>query len=144
MRLSNAGDTMMHASAVSVGGRAAMAVGPPGSGKSATVLELISRGGTLVADDQTVLRRSANAIEVSPPPQLAGLIEARGVGLLRLQYAEAAQLALIVDLAKAETERLPERRCRNILGLDIDVIHGRGRKGLAAALFALLQGARAD
>ncbi len=144
MRLSTAGETKMHASAVSIGNRAAMVVGPPGSGKTATVLELISRGGTLVADDQTVLRRSADRIEVSPPPQLAGLIEARGVGLLRLRYAQTAQLVLIVDLAKVETERLPERRCRNILGLDIDVIHGCGRKGLAAALIALLQGARAD
>ena len=135
---------MVHASAAAVAGRAVMIVGPPGSGKTSLVLELITRGGTLVADDQAVLCRRGDSIEVSPPPELAGLIEARGIGVFRLEFAETAKLALVVDLAKAETERLPDRRSRNILGIDIDVIHGRGRQGLAAALTMLMRAERAD
>ena len=42
----------------------------------------------------------------SAPPELAGLLEVRGLGLVRLPCTAAARLALAVDLAAAP-ERLP-------------------------------------
>jgi HPr kinase/phosphorylase len=40
------------------------------------------------------------------PPALAGLLEARGLGIMRLPHVAQARLALVVDLA-ATPDRLP-------------------------------------
>jgi len=77
-------------------------LGPPGSGKSDLALRLLSRGFELVADDQVDI---ADGI-VSCPEPLAGLLEARGVGIVRLAYRAWARLALIVEL-DGLSERMP-------------------------------------
>ena len=56
----------------------------------------------LVADDRVDI---ADGI-ASAPPALAGLLEVRGLGILRLPHAETARLALAVELG-AVSERLP-------------------------------------
>ncbi len=125
-------------SAVSVDGRAALITGSSGSGKSSLALELISRGAELVADDKIQAQRIGGAIDLSAPPQIAGLIEARGIGILRLKSRKRARLAVVVDLDEEETERLPQR-ITEIQGLKFPLIRGRGREGLAAALTAMLR-----
>jgi HPr kinase/phosphorylase len=92
----------MHGSCVSRGGNAVLVVGPPGSGKSDLVLRLIARGFDLVADDQVDIRDGV----VSCPAELAGLLEARGLGIVRLPYCREARLALVVDLG-TPTDRMP-------------------------------------
>ncbi len=83
--------------------------GPPGSGKSDLALRLIDAGATLVADDQVELRTVEGTLRATAPPALAGLIELRGIGLLRLGAAAEATVGLVVDLAPdAAPERLPE------------------------------------
>jgi HPr kinase/phosphorylase len=77
-------------------------VGPPGSGKSDLALRLLSRGFELVADDQVDIMDGI----ASCPKELAGLLEARGVGIVRLPYRPQARLALIVEL-NVHAERLP-------------------------------------
>jgi HPr kinase/phosphorylase len=67
------------------------------------------------------------------------MIEARGLGILRLPERRDAPLALIVDLDEAERERLPEARCRELLGVSCALVRGRGRAGLAALAFVLLR-----
>ena len=52
-----------------------------------------------------------------------GLIEVRGVGILRLDTFLEAPLALVVDLVPAaQVERLPEPRCETVLGLAVPLI----------------------
>jgi serine kinase of HPr protein (carbohydrate metabolism regulator) len=86
--------------------------GPSGSGKSDLALRLIDEGGRLIADDQTHLARKGHALIASPPPVLAGMIEVRGIGIVKLprgRLLAAAPLALLVDLVRAEAvERMPE------------------------------------
>ena len=87
--------------------------GPSGAGKSDLALRLIEAGGRLVADDQTELARRGQAADRHPAGQrIAGLIEARGVGIVKLardQLVARAPVALLVDLAPPERiERLPE------------------------------------
>jgi serine kinase of HPr protein (carbohydrate metabolism regulator) len=86
--------------------------GPSGAGKSDLALRLIDTGGRLVADDQTHVAKVGRALIATPPPALAGMIEARGVGILRLprsQLLARAPVALLVDLvAVGRIERLPE------------------------------------
>ena len=104
---------MVHATAIAIEGAAVLLRGPPGAGKSDLALRLIDGGARLVADDQAELRRADNQILVSAPAAIAGLIEVRGVGILRVDPVDEAPLALIVDLVpSAEVERLPDNPFR--------------------------------
>lgn len=92
----------LHASCAARGADGVLLVGPSGSGKSDLLLRLLDHGFDLVADDQVMLEHG----HVSPPPPLAGLMEVRGLGILRLPFTPSARLALVVELGRAE--RLPE------------------------------------
>ena len=129
----------LHASAVAVDGRGCLITGASGAGKSTLAIEMIALGAQLVADDRVDVRRAGGGLLVSAPAPIAGLIEARGAGILRLGHRKEAPLALIVDLDHAETARLPEPRRREILGIPCPLLLGRGRAGLASLTFLLLR-----
>ncbi len=105
----------VHASAVLVGARAVLIRGPSGSGKSQLVLDLIEAGrvgalvfSRLVADDRVHLEAVGGRLLARPAEALAGLIEVRGIGLLRVAQEPCAVVGLVVDLAAADAERLPD------------------------------------
>jgi serine kinase of HPr protein (carbohydrate metabolism regulator) len=107
--------TTVHASAVLVGARAVLIRGPSGAGKSRLAWELIdaARGGALafarlVGDDRVHLQSAHGRLLVRPAATLAGLIELRGVGILRREHEPCAVVGLVVDLAVADAERLPD------------------------------------
>jgi len=119
------GETV-HASAVLVGARAVLIRGPSGSGKSRLALELIEAGRSgllrfarLVGDDRVHLKTAGGRLLASPPDAIAGLIEVRGVGLMPMAYEACAVVGLVVDLAAADAERLPnsDRRRTVIAGV---------------------------
>ena len=91
-------------------GVAVLLRGPSGSGKSDLALRLIARyGAQLISDDQVIIRAPAKQLLCEAPPELAGMIEVRGLGLLRLDAHTGAPVALLVDLvARADVPRLPE------------------------------------
>lgn len=101
---------VLHGSCVARGPDAVLLLGPPGSGKSDLVLRMLTMGWTLVADDQVVLTAVAGALHPTAPPALAGLLEVRGLGLLRsLPIAPATVLRLVARLLPREAvPRLPE------------------------------------
>jgi HPr kinase/phosphorylase len=114
---------LVHGTAVAFAGEAILLRGPPGAGKSDLALRLIDAGARLVADDQTQLRRAGGQIFVSAPPEISGLIEVRGLGILRLDALENARLALLADLVpSAEIERLPETRTEEVFGIAVPAI----------------------
>ena len=100
--------------------------GPSGSGKSDLALRLIEAGARLIADDQTVLVRQGEVVIAGPPARIAGLIEARGVGIVKLgrdQLVRRAAVALLVDLAQPQRiTRLPEPSRETVLGIDLPVL----------------------
>ncbi len=110
--------TPVHATAVAIGAHAVLLTGASGRGKSDLALRLIDRGAVLIADDQVLLDTQLHA---SPPPTLAGLIEVRGVGIIRLPWAAGIAVALIADL-DAVPERLPEPMTRVLLGRTVPVV----------------------
>jgi HPr kinase/phosphorylase len=115
--------SLVHGTAVAVDGAALLLRGPPGAGKSDLALRLIDAGARLVADDQVELRRSGRQILTRAPATLAGLVEIRGIGIVRVDALEEAPLALIVDLIlSGEVERLPEPRFETVLGLAFRLI----------------------
>lgn len=114
---------LLHATAVAIEGEAVLLRGPPGSGKSDLALRLIDGGARLVADDQVVLQRLGARVVVSAPAVIAGLLEVRGVGIVRVETIEAAPLALIADLLPSDQiERMPRGRVEPVLGLEIPLI----------------------
>ena len=114
---------LVHATAIAIDGRAVLLRGPSGAGKSDLALRLIDAGARLVADDQVELRRAGGRVLVRAPAALAGLVEVRGVGILRLEPLREAALAMCVDLVpSAEVERLPEICCEDVLGLAVPSI----------------------
>ncbi len=89
----------------------ALFLGPPGSGKSDLALRLIHDGALLVADDQVDVSFAHGGLWGAAPEKIAGLIEARGVGLLRLPFSPGARIAAVFDLTPgAAGERMPEKR----------------------------------
>jgi HPr kinase/phosphorylase len=99
----------LHASCVLVEGGAVLLRGPSGSGKSDLALRLIELGGVLVADDQVLLTRDGEALLARAPDILAGLLEVRGLGILKFSYQAAAAVGAVIDLVEpSEIERMPE------------------------------------
>jgi HPr kinase/phosphorylase len=118
--------TTVHASAVLVGARAILIRGPSGAGKSRLALELIDSARTgalrfarLIGDDRLHLEPAGGRLLVRYAETLAGLIELRGVGILRRDYEPCAVVGLVVDLAAADAERLPEYTELAIAGIDV-------------------------
>jgi HPr kinase/phosphorylase len=114
---------LVHATAIAIDGDAILLKGPSGAGKSDLALRLIDGGARLIADDQVLLRRADNRVLVQAPAGIAGLIEVRGVGVLRVESLDEAPLALVVDLVtSARVERIPDNRFELILGLAVPLI----------------------
>jgi HPr kinase/phosphorylase len=112
--------TLVHATSVAIGGRAVLLRGPSGSGKSDLALRLIDAGARLVADDQTRIWRDGDVLLARAPESIAGLIEVRGVGIVRVESVPVARLVLIADLVAVQhVERLPEPSSETIFGLAI-------------------------
>jgi HPr kinase/phosphorylase len=107
--------TTVHASAVLVGARAVLIRGPSGSGKSRLAFDLIQAAraallpfARLVADDRVHLETANGRLFARPAAALAGLLEVRGVGLMRVAHEPCAVVGWVVDLAAAEAKRLPD------------------------------------
>ena len=104
----------VHASAVLVGDHAVLIRGPSGSGKSRLAFDLILAGragqipaAVLVGDDRVHLEAAQGQLVVRPARELAGLIEIRGLGIRRCDFAEQAIVGLVVDLSATDAERMP-------------------------------------
>lgn len=115
---------MHQASAVAIDGRALLIEGPPGSGKSSLTLALIERGAGLIGDDAVTLMALDGYLLASPPPNIAGLLEIRGVGLATLPLAPPAPVALVLALGERPGARLPAAPLprRIIAGVPVPVL----------------------
>lgn len=114
--MSQEGQARVHATLISLargdGSRGGILLfGVPGAGKSDVALRLIDGGAMLVADDQVDLTFGDGGLWGSAPEATAGLIEARGIGLIRLPHEARSKIAMAVDLdLNEEIERMPVRR----------------------------------
>lgn len=112
----------LHASCVAIDGVAVLIEGPSGSGKSDLALRLVDRGGTLVSDDYTIVRRDGRGAVANAPATIAGRIEVRGVGLIAMPFATDVPVALIVAISDA-VARLPEEgTSRAVAGVSIPLL----------------------
>jgi len=140
-------ETSIHASAVLVGNRAVLIRGPSGSGKSRLAFELMLAGrvgqiapATLVGDDRVHVWPQGGELMIRPAAALAGLIEVRGLGIRRCDFAPESPAGLVVDLDAADAERLPpsEALQTRIMGILIPRIPvQQGFSGLPLVIAAL-------
>ena len=114
-------------------------MGESGSGKSGLGLALMGLGCQLVSDDRTVLQCQNDHLSASPPPAIAGLIEARNIGILSSEYLRSAQVKLAVDLDQISTARMPQRQFITLLGYDIPLIWRVEGAHFAPAILQLLK-----
>lgn len=136
--------TILHASCVALAGRGVLILGPSGAGKSALALQLMAYGCTLVSDDRTAVAAEAGMILAAAPARIRGLIEARGVGILAADAVATARVVLAVDLGLPETERLPPRHGRRLLGVNLPVLHRVESAHFPAAILQYLKAGRSE
>lgn len=104
----------VHGTCVALGTDGVLLRGGSGSGKSDLALRFLalpdSEAGQphLVADDQVCLTAGDDGLMASPPANLAGLIEVRGLGIQTVHFARSARLVVVCDLVAAEdVPRMP-------------------------------------
>jgi serine kinase of HPr protein (carbohydrate metabolism regulator) len=99
----------LHATCVSLSGTGILIRGASGSGKSDLALRLIDQGAELVSDDYCEITVEHGRLMAVTPATIAGKLEIRGVGIVKLPHVEKVAVGLIVDLCKpAEIDRLPK------------------------------------
>ncbi|MCC6305631.1 MAG: serine kinase [Rhodobacteraceae bacterium] len=129
----------LHATAVALGAGGLLILGPSGAGKSGLALALMAAGAELVADDGVIVTAAEGIILARAPGPTAGLIEARGLGLLRVGHRSVARITAIADLSRTETLRLPPSRTLTLLGRPLPLLHAVASPHFAAALIAYLR-----
>ena len=105
---------------VEVEGLGVLFRGPTGSGKSDLALRLIDGGARLIADDYTELSSENTTLMARAPETIRGLLEVRGIGILKIGGALQAELGVVIDLVTAEQlERRPEDERVELLGIHV-------------------------
>ncbi|WP_420586279.1 HPr kinase/phosphorylase [Ruegeria sp.] len=135
---------ILHASCVCVAGCGLLIVGKSGAGKSGLALQMMALGAGLVADDRVALCMVEGRAQADAAPNIAGLIEARGIGLLKAMAAGPSPITYVVDLDQTEPARLPEPLTTVVLRQTVPLLRGGGVPNLAAALMQLLKSGRVD
>lgn len=134
----------IHATTVSVEGKGILLMGPSGSGKSALALGLLALGAQLVSDDITLLHRDHNTVTARAPDAAPAAIEARFVGLLRARLTDAVPVALVIDMGREESERLPPHRTTTLLGVDCPCLHKVAHNHFPAAIMQYIRHGRLE
>jgi len=112
--------TNIHGSCVAINGQGVLLLGESGVGKSDFALRLLDRGAKLVSDDRVELKVKDNFIIATAPKRIKGLIELRGIGIVKVDTIDEATLKLVIKLvARQDIERMPEATYYNIMGINI-------------------------
>lgn len=122
---------LRQAGCVAIGGRGVLIEGLPGSGKTSLALMLLDRGAQLVGDDGVGLTVRDGQLWASPPPNTAGKLEIRNVGIIQLPAVDApVALRLVLSVQAPRFVESAERI--ELLGMQIPTIEFDARSAAAA------------
>lgn len=111
---------ILHGSAFNYKGAGCLVLGASGTGKSRLLAEAITLGAKLVADDRVILGQMLGLLAAAPVPQLLGVIELRGFGLVKMNdFASKQMIHLVIELDPTADTRLPERQTRLYQGIEV-------------------------
>ena len=133
---------LVHGTCLELDGAGVLLLGPSGSGKSDLALRLITgRRGLLVADDQVEIEVLDGALMARACASLAGMLEVRGLGLVRLDYRRTCEILVVIDLRESsDVERMPEPRRTIIAGLSLPLFQLCARESSAVSKVVLAIG----
>jgi HPr kinase/phosphorylase len=105
------------ASCVAWHGQAVLLRGASGSGKSdLSWRAIVQTEADLVADDGVHIERRGDSLVASPV--LPGLLELRGVGVIKMAHVASAEVKLIVDL-QSDMPRMAAQHFEAFLGITV-------------------------
>ncbi len=134
--------SLIHATCVAIDGFGVVIRGHSGAGKSDLALRLIDGGAQLVSDDYCNVAVDAGRLHVTPPANIAGQIEVRGYGILKLAFRESVTVGLVVDLMpEADIERMPDHQTCEIDGVTVPCLAVNAFAASAPAKIRLVLGA---
>ncbi len=106
--------TNIHATAIVIGKTGLLFLGPSGSGKSILAFSCLAAArplgldAMLVADDRVLMAKRNGSIIAECPPSIAGLMEIRYTGIVRMPYVSKAEMHFAIrPIDPATAERLP-------------------------------------
>ncbi len=107
-------EMIVHGTCVALGTSAALIRGSSGDGKSDLALRFLSLPqdaageAKLVADDQVCLSVKNESLTATPPTNLAGLLEVRGLGIRQVPFIATARVVVVCDLVdRRDVPRMP-------------------------------------
>jgi serine kinase of HPr protein (carbohydrate metabolism regulator) len=109
----------IHGTAIVVGGTGLLFLGPSGAGKTSLAFLCLAAAkplglsAALVADDRVLISARDHHVSAECPPSIAGLMEIRGTGIVRMPHVSHAQMhCAILPVDPLTAERLPEENER--------------------------------
>ena len=114
----------VHATTVEINGAGVLILGRSGEGKSDLALRLIeNKGAVLVADDRTDLSVENGCLMASCPENIKGLLEVRGVGIVRMPFVKTTCLKLVLEAClEQKVERHPAKKYYHCQGVMLPYI----------------------
>lgn len=114
--------TVHAATAVAIDGRAILIEGLSGSGKSNLALALIDRGAVLIGDDGVALVQRDGRLLAHPPPNIAGLLEVRNLGLLSFAVRSDVPVALVLRLTPEAPRFIDHAQQTMVAGITLPLV----------------------
>jgi serine kinase of HPr protein (carbohydrate metabolism regulator) len=108
----------IHATCVNINSKGVLIIGDSCAGKSDLALRLITMfSAKLVGDDRIDIQNDKGVIKASSPDVLKGLLEVRGVGIIKIDHIEKTKVDLVIKLTTEKIERIPEPLSYDIEGV---------------------------
>lgn len=113
----------VHATCVVMEGTGVLIRGESGSGKSDLALRLMDGGAELVSDDYSDVSLQGDRLLARAPDGIAGMIEVRGLGVIKVGHRDETTVRLVVELVRREDlDRLPDPETCNDYGAPLMLI----------------------
>lgn len=114
----------IHATCINLNSKGILILGASGSGKSDLALRLITMfSAKLVSDDRTDVQNVFGRLEASAPKTLEGLLEVRGVGIIKTEYIKKTNIDVAIELTTEKPERMPDAKKYEIEGIKIPLFY---------------------